>query len=153
MRLVARVTRLALGLLCFVALSGVGSAEQPTVAEKPFAEHRLALQLSDNDVRKQGMLLSVANNMLSIYGPDKIAIEVVTFGPGIELLKVDNANRTRVESLMSQGVQYDVCLKTLETIERETGKRPTMHPNAVSVRAGVEQIIKLTESGYTLVRP
>ena len=65
MTLVARITRLTLGFLCIVALTGVGSAEQPTVAEKPFAEHRLALQLSDNDVRKQAIVLSVANPIYS----------------------------------------------------------------------------------------
>jgi intracellular sulfur oxidation DsrE/DsrF family protein len=128
-------------------------AEQAPLPDKPFAEHRVVLQLSDNDPRKQGLVISVANNLLKFYDPDKVAIEVVTFGPGIDLLRPDNTNRKLVESLVAQGVRFDVCLNTVDTIERETGKRPDFIPAATPVQVGVGQILSLTENGYTLVRP
>jgi intracellular sulfur oxidation DsrE/DsrF family protein len=128
-------------------------AEQAPLPDKPFAEHRVVLQLSDNDPRKQGLVISVANNLLKFYDPDKIAIEVVTFGPGIDLLRLDNSNRKLVESLVAQGVRFDLCLNTVDTIERETGKRPDFIPVATPVQVGVGQILSLTENGYTLVRP
>lgn len=122
-------------------------------ADKPFAEHFLALQLSDADPKKQRLVLSVANNILKAYGPDKVAIEVVAFGPGIDLLRDDNEYRKLVDSLVSQGVRFDVCGNTLDTIERETGKRPAINPHAVEIEVGVGQLLTLSESGYTLVRP
>src|SRR6202171_114648 len=128
-------------------------AEQAPLPDKPFAEHRIVLQLSDNDPRKQGLVISVANNLLKFYDPDKVAIEVVTFGPGIDLLRPDNTNRKLVESLVAQGVRFDVCLNTVDTIERESGKRPEFIPVATPVQVGVGQILSLTENGYTLVRP
>jgi intracellular sulfur oxidation DsrE/DsrF family protein len=128
-------------------------AEQPPLPDKPFAEHRIALQLSDNDPKKQSLVLSVANNLLKFYDPDKVAIEVVAFGPGIDLLRPDNGNRKMVESLVAQGVRFDVCLNTVDSIERETGHRPDIIPAATPVQVGVGQILSLTESGYTLVRP
>jgi uncharacterized protein len=128
-------------------------AQQSSLPDKPFAEHRLVLQLSDNDPRKQGLVISVANNLLKFYDPDKVAIEVVAFGPGIDLLRPDNANRKLVESLVAQGVRVDVCLNTVDTIERETGKRPDIIAAATPVQVGVGQILLLTENGYTLVRP
>jgi intracellular sulfur oxidation DsrE/DsrF family protein len=128
-------------------------AQQSPLPDKPFAEHRIVLQLSDNDPRKQGLVISVANNLLKFYDPDKVAIEVVAFGPGIDLLRPDNANRKLVESLVAQGVRVDVCLNTVDTIERETGKRPNFIPAATPVQVGVGQILSLTENGYTLVRP
>src|ERR1700724_1103139 len=78
-------------------------AQPAPLPDKPFAEHRIVLQLSDNDPRKQSLVLSVANNLLKLHGPDKVAIEVVAFGPGIDLLNPDNTNRERVESLVAQG--------------------------------------------------
>jgi intracellular sulfur oxidation DsrE/DsrF family protein len=126
-------------------------ADKP--ADKPFAEHHLALQLSDSDPKKEGLVISVAYNLLKYYGPDKVAIEVVTFGPGIDLLKADNANRKLVDSLVAQGVRFDICGNTLDTIARETGQRPAVNPNAVEVEAGVAQLLSLAESGYTIVRP
>ena len=128
-------------------------AQPAPLPDKPFAEHRLALQLSDNDPKKEGLIISIANNLLKAYDPDKIAIEVVTFGPGIDLLRPENPNRQRVESLIAQGVKFDVCLNTLDSLERETGKRPAIIPLAIPVQVGVGQLLALTENGFTLVRP
>jgi len=128
-------------------------AQQEPPQDKPFAEHKIVLQLSDNDPKKQALVISVAYNLLKFYDPDKVAIEVVTFGPGIDLLRSESGNRKLVESLIVQGVRFDVCLNTVETIERETGKRPEIIAAATPVQVGVGQILLLTENGYTLVRP
>jgi uncharacterized protein len=136
-----------------VAAMSVARAQQAPLQDKPFAEHRIVLQLSDNDTSKQGLVISVAYNLLKLYDPDKVAIEVVAFGPGIDLLRPDNTNRKLIESLVAQGVRFDVCLNTVDTIERETGKRPEIIPVATPVQVGVGQILFLTENGYTLVRP
>lgn len=129
------------------------SAQPSALPDKPFAEHRLVLQLSDSDPKKHGLVISVAYNLLKFYGPDRIAIEVVTFGPGIDLLLADSPNRQRVDSLVAQGVRFDLCMNTVDTIERETGRRPQFNANAIPVEAGVARILALTENGYTLVRP
>jgi intracellular sulfur oxidation DsrE/DsrF family protein len=54
---------------------------------------------------------------------------------------------------VAQGVRVDVCLNTVDTIERETGKRPEFLSVATPVQVGVAQILHLTENGYTLVKP
>jgi len=128
-------------------------AQQAPLQDKPFAEHKIVLQLSDNDPRKQGMVISVANNLMKFYDPDKVAVEIVAFGPGIDLLKPDNPVRKQVESLVAQGARVDICLNTVDTLERETGKRPEFIAAATPVQVGVAQILLLTENGYTLVRP
>ncbi|MCX7319752.1 MAG: hypothetical protein NT113_09755 [Hyphomicrobiales bacterium] len=112
------------------------SAKQDAAPDKPFAEHFIALQLSDSDAKKERLVLSVASNLLKAYGPDKVAVEVVTFGPGIDLLR-----------------EFSVCGNTLDTIERETGKRPAINPLAVEVKVGVGHLLDLTERGFTIVRP
>ena len=129
------------------------AAQQIPLQDKPFAEHKIVLQLSDSDAKKQGLVISVANNLMKFYDPDKVAIEVVTFGPGIDLLKPDNPNRKAIESIVAQGVRVDICLNTVDTIERETGKRPEFLSVATPVQVGVAQILHLTENGYTLVKP
>jgi intracellular sulfur oxidation DsrE/DsrF family protein len=144
----------AVGAVLLIALTAATArAQQAPLQDKPFAEHKIVLQLSDNDPRKQGMVISVANNLMKFYDPDKIAVEIVAFGPGIDLLKPDNPNRKQVESLVAQGARVDICLNTVDTLERETGKRPEFIAAATPVQVGVAQILLLTENGYTLVRP
>jgi hypothetical protein len=151
--IVRAIGNAAIAALMVTMTSSVARAQPAPLPDKPFAEHRIVLQLSDNDARKQSLVVSVAYNLLKLYGPDKVAIEVVAFGPGIDLLNPDNPSRKRVESLVAQGVRFDVCLNTVDTIERETGKRPEFIAAATPVQVGVGQILALTENGYTLVRP
>lgn len=149
----------ALAVICMLSLLAAiqphpaAAATNDALADKPFAEHRLVLQLSDDNAKKQSLVISVAYNLLKFYGPDRIAIEVVTFGPGITLVRADSPNRALVDSLVAQGVRFDVCMNTVNTVERETGHRVPLNPNAKPVEAGVAQILALTEKGYTLVRP
>jgi intracellular sulfur oxidation DsrE/DsrF family protein len=77
----------------------------------------------------------------------------VAFGPGIDLLRAESPNRALVDSLIAQGVEFDVCMNTVETVERETGKNVNLNPKAVPVQVGVGRVLELTEKGYTLVRP
>ena len=152
---VAQNAAAAFALLLALAAPAMAQ-DKPAAApiiDKPLADHHLALQLSDSDPKKEALVLSVAYNLLKYYGPDRIAIEVVTFGPGIDLVRAGNAHRAEVDSLISQGVQFDVCMNTVDTIERETGKQVDLNPRAVKVVAGVAQILALTEKGFTLVRP
>ena len=139
--------------LLIAAALPAARAQQVPLQDKPFAEHKIVLQLSDNDPRKQGLVISVANNLMKFYGPDNIAVEIVAFGPGIDLLRPENPNRKAVESLVAQGTRIDICLNTVDTLEREAGKRPEFIAAATPVQVGVAQILFLTGNGYTLVRP
>jgi intracellular sulfur oxidation DsrE/DsrF family protein len=145
--------RAAIVALLMATAAPAARAQQAPLQDKPFAEHKIVLQLSDNDPKKQGLVISVANNLMKFYDPDKVAVEIVAFGPGIELLRPDNANRKLVESLVAQGARVDVCLNTVDTIERDTGKRPEYIAAATPVQVDVAQILFLTENGYTLVKP
>ena len=145
--------RAVIAALLIATAGSPARAQQAPLQDKPFAEHKIVLQLSDNDPRKQGMVISVANNLMKFYDPDKVAVEIVAFGPGIDLLKPDNPNRKLVESLVAQGARVDICLNTVDTIERDTGRRPEFIAAATPVQVGVAQILLLTENGYTLVRP
>ena len=152
-RLVHAFGKVVVAALLATMVVPAARAQQVPLQDKPFAEHKIVLQLSDSDPKKQGLVISVANNLLKFYDPDKVAIEVVAFGPGIDLLRPDNANRKMVESLVAQGVRFDICVNTVDTIERESGKRPDFIAVATPVQVGVGQILFLTENGYTSVRP
>jgi intracellular sulfur oxidation DsrE/DsrF family protein len=147
------IIRIMAATLLIAIAAPPARAQQVPLQDKPFADHKIVLQLSDNDPRKQGLVISVANNLMKFYDPDKVAIEIVAFGPGIDLLRPENPNRKAVESLVAQGTRVDICLNTVDTLEREGGKRPEFIAAATPVQVGVAQILFLTENGYTLVRP
>ncbi len=122
--------------------------------DKPFAEAHIVLQLSDSDAEVQARVINVANNLVKHYGgPDFVDIEVVAFGPGLSLLYPENAQHERITSLLASGVRFVGCLNTLSSIERATGKRPELIPEAIMVQTGVAHLVERASQGYVVIRP
>lgn len=136
-----------------IAVSGASSAFAAETSSKPFAEKHVVLQISDEDPFKQTLVLNVANNLIKHYGPDKVDIEIVAFGPGLRLLFADNANRGRIGDLSQQGVRFAACENTIANMSRILGEEPVLNDKAVRVSAGVVRILDLQADGYTLIRP
>lgn len=136
-----------------VSVFGLTTAVAAESEAKPFAEKHVVLQLSDEDPFKQTLVLNVANNLVKHYGPDKVDIEIVAFGPGLRLLFADNANKGRIGDLSQQGVRFAACENTIANMSRILGEEPVLNDKAVRVSAGVVRILDLEAEGYTLIRP
>lgn len=128
------------------------SRSQDTADEKPFADVHVVLQLSDQE--KESVVLDVANNLIKYYGgPDFVDIEIVTFGAGVRLLFEDGKYRSRISSLVDNGIRFYICENTLDTMERKTGVRPKVNPVALPVEAGVAKLVDSVTDGFILVKP
>ena len=145
----------AKGSALLVALAlAIGGLQSAVAADKPFAEKKIVLQISDPNPFKQTLVLNVANNLLKEYGQDKVAIEIVAFGPGLRLMFADNANKGRIQGLVSSGVELSACANTKKNMAKKLGYMPKLNKHANSDIPGVVRIVKLvTEQGYTLVKP
>jgi len=144
-------TKLLLTLCALLFATG------PVVAgsdDKPFAEAFILLQISDADPEVQARVINVASNLVKHYGgPDFVAIEVVAFGPGLSLLFPGNPQEERIRSLMASDVRFVGCLNTLASIERASGERPDVLPEASMVQTGVAHIVERAAQGYVVIRP
>jgi intracellular sulfur oxidation DsrE/DsrF family protein len=139
-----------LSVLCML----VGLSNAVVAAEKPFAEHKLVLQISDDDPFKQTLVLNVANNFANYYGADKVDVEVVAFGPGLRLLFEENANNARIQSLAdSYGINFTACNNTIANMSRVLGEPVAINPIARTDSPGIVRISKLVDDGYLLVKP
>ena len=125
---------------------------QPLLA-KPFAEQKVVLQISDPDPFKQTLVLNVASNLIKHYGPDKVDIEIVAFGPGLRLLFKNNSNTSRIDGLNDNGVLFSACQNTMNHMTSLLGEKPELHSSAKTVSAGVVRIIDLQNKGYKLIKP
>lgn len=140
-------------MLIALALT-IGGMQGAVAADKPFAEKKIVLQISDPNPFKQTLVLNVANNLLKEYGADKVEIEIVAFGPGLRLLFADNANTGRIQGLASNGVEFRGCSNTVKNMAKKLGHNPELNSLAKVEGPGVVRIVKLvTEDGYTLVKP
>ena len=142
-------------LSAFLLLMAVSISYQSQAAEddKPFAEERIVLQISDSDPFKQTLVLNVANNLIKHYGQDKVDVEIVAFGPGLRLMFKENVNSGRIQGLTDSGVKFSACKNTIAGMTKKLGHAPELNSNAVPVSAGVVRIIELENQGFKLIKP
>ncbi len=121
-------------------------------AEQDMA-HKLVIQVSTDDVRTHRMALNNAVNLQKLYGLDNVIIEVVAYGPGLDLLTTESAVASRVKSLALQDIRFSACQNTLNAIKERTGQLPVLLKGVKTVNAGVARIMELQEQGYAYIRP
>ncbi len=121
--------------------------------DKPFAEERIVLQISDNDPFKQTLVLNVASNLIKHYGQDRVDIEIVAFGQGLRLMFKDNINSDRIGGLTSSGVKFAACGNTLTKMSKILGQVPELHSSAGTVPGGAVRIVELQNQGFKLLKP
>ena len=121
--------------------------------DKPFAEKKVVLQISDSDPFKQTLVLNVANNLIKHYGVDKVDVEIVAFGPGLRLLFNENANGGRISGLAGNGVRFAACENTIRGMGKKLGHPPALTSHATPVPGGVVRIMDLVDEGYQLIKP
>ena len=135
--------------LCMLAAPQALMAQE----EKPFAEHKFVLQISDMDPSKQTLVLNVAGNILKAYGQDQADVEIVAFGPGLRLLFEDNSNSGRIDGLVDSGVRFFACVNTINNMSKIIGEPIKVNKHASSGKGGIVRIKELVDQGYTLVKP
>jgi len=123
--------------------------------DKPFAEQHVILQVSDADPAKYTAVLDIANNLIKHYeGPDFVDIEVIAFGQGVQMYFAPaNKNSARISSLKNNGVRFYVCLNTIDSIQRRTGKRPVLLEGIEGVQTGVAFMLEEIQAGYIHIHP
>jgi intracellular sulfur oxidation DsrE/DsrF family protein len=139
----------------FLTVLLVVAAPQTLMAqeEKPFAEHKFVLQISDMDPSKQTLVLNVAGNILKHYGQDQADVEIVAFGPGLRLLFQDNSNSGRIDGLVDSGVRFFACQNTINNMSSIIGEPLKVNAHASSGKGGIVRIKELVDQGYMLAKP
>src|SRR6478672_2088123 len=84
----------------------------PAVAHDPAANH-VVMQVSDADPAKWTLALNNARNLQSDLGTRNVEIEIVAYGPGIGMLKLDSPVASRLDEVIGSGVKVAACENTM----------------------------------------
>ena len=130
------------------------AADAPAAKE----EHRLILQVNTNDPAAMNLALNNATNVTQYYRKigEKVKIEVVTFGPGLHMLRDDTSPvKARIEemALSTPEVSFKACGNTQQNMQKAENKKVPIVPQAQVVKSGVVRVMELQEQGWTYVKP
>jgi uncharacterized protein len=110
----------------------------------------LVIQVSDADPAKWNLALNNAKNVQEELGADKVDIEIVAYGPGLGMLKLDAATNSRISSISQAGIQFVACENTMRNLKLS---KEDIHPAATFANSGVVTIMNRQSQGWAYVRP
>jgi len=142
-RIYSRALALAAALLI------VGTAATAAAQAIP-QRNRVVIQVSDADPEKWNLALNNARNLQTDLGSNNVQIEIVAYGPGIGMLKLDSPVANRIGEAKDAGVSVLACENTMKA---QRLARADMLNTVGYVGAGVVEIMQKQQEGWAYLRP
>ena len=171
----ASLSRRAVSICAAVALAGCWAMDvsaqsedtpakraQPKVQAKPkvaaTATHKVAIQVSENDKAAMNLALNNAKNVIDYYKGkgETVAIEIVTYGPGLHMLRADTSpvkERIAPMALENPNLKFIACGNTQANQSKAEGKPVTLISEAKVMPSGVVRLMELQKQGYAYIKP
>jgi intracellular sulfur oxidation DsrE/DsrF family protein len=127
----------------------LGALSLPAVAQAA-DKARLVIQVSENDPATWNLALNNAKNVQKDLGKDNVDLEIVAYGPGINMLKADSEVATRIDEAADSGVHVMACQNTMRG---QKLSKEDMNPKVGYVPSGVVEIMRRQQGGYAYLRP
>lgn len=143
------MTRIALTLLLAAVLATplAPARAQAVDATRP---HKVVIQVSENDPKTWNLALNNAKNVQQALGADQTAVEIVAYGPGIGMLKMDSPVAQRIAEATGKGVAVVACENTMHA--QKLGKAD-MLAGIGYAPSGVVELMTRQKEGFAYVRP
>lgn len=124
----------------FAAAESAGKTGKPGVV----------IQVSENNPAIWNLALNNAKNLKDAMGKDNVDIEIVAYGPGINMLKFDSEAAPRFKAAGAEGVALLACGNTMKNLKL-TEKDLDGHVKVVP--AGVVEIMNKQREGWAYIKP
>lgn len=158
-----RAAASVVALLIVAPLSAAPLEKKQTTAQLPNRPpleklHQLVLQVNTNEPTTMNLALNNATNVAQYYKDrgEKVTIEVVTFGPGLHMLRDDTSPvkaRIKAISESTPAISFKACGNTRENMNKVENKEIPLISEVTVVKSGVVRVMELQEQGWTYVKP
>ncbi|BAN35457.1 hypothetical protein SCD_n01636 [Sulfuricella denitrificans skB26] len=112
--------------------------------------HKVIFQVSDNEPQKWYLTLSNAKNVQLELGMKNVQIEVLAYGPGLDMVLLETEIAEKIDEAVRRGVKIVACENTM--IGRKLS-REDMYPSVGYVKTGVVELMKRQREGWAYIRP
>ena len=113
-------------------------------------QSKVVIQSSAGDPKNWALILNNAKNVQQELGAANVDVEIVAYGPGIGMLKLDSPVADRIEEAKKAGVKIVACRNTMKNAKLTEAD---MLPSTDYVPAGVVELMKKQKEGYAYIRP
>lgn len=140
-------TRLMAAAVLVIGVTGLAATVQAAgKAGKP----GVVIQISENNPATWNLALNNAKNLQQALGAKNVNVEIVAYGPGINMLKFDSEVAPRIKEASASGVAVRACGNTMKG-HKLTEK--DLEPSVKVVPAGVIEIMNKQREGWAYIKP
>jgi len=118
------------------------------MAQKSERQH-LVIQVSDNDVAKWNLALNNAENVQEALGKDNVDIEIVAYGPGLNMLKSESKVSARLNAALDHSVGLIACATTMRKMKVT---KDDLAAGSKVVPGGVIHIMQRQREGWSYIK-
>lgn len=111
---------------------------------------KMVIQVSQNDPAVWNLALNNAKNIQKDVGKDNVELEIVAYGPGINMLKAESEVGNRINEAVDSGVKVMACQNTMRN---QKLKNEDMLVKVGYVPSGVVEIMQRQQQGFAYLRP
>jgi len=137
-------------LFCVGGMQESVAAEQPVSSQIQAKRNKVIFSVTDNDKGKWNLVLGNAAAVQQNVGPKDIDVEIVVWGPGINMLKLDSVVGNSIDDLTAKGIKIVACETTMHQLKLT---QQDMLPNAGYVPGGVIELMQRQQQGWAYIRP
>jgi len=139
---------LAVGVAFAPAVSYAQSTPKQTAQKAE--RYKVVLQVSDHDPAKWNLALNNARNIQQDLGKGNVDVEIVAYGPGLNMLKGDSKVSDRLAGALDNNIGLMACENTMRNTKVQ---KSDMYGGIGYVKAGVVHIMQRQREGWAYVRP
>lgn len=119
-------------------------------AARADAKYKVIFQVSDNDPVKWNLALNNAKNVQEDLGKENVQIEIVAYGPGLNMLRAESKVAGRVSGALDDNVAVVACDNTMHNMKLTDAD---LIGGIGHVKAGVVELMERQRQGWSYIRP
>lgn len=140
----------ALATCLALAFPATGYAATAKSGKSAHKKEKVVFQVSEADQKTWNLALNNMKNVQQSLGQKNVDVELVVYGPGIGMLKIDSPVGNRVNDAVSAGVKVVACENTMHA---QKLTKEDMLASIGYVPGGVVELMKRQKQGYAYIRP
>jgi uncharacterized protein len=139
-------TKAILAIAALALLIGAAGFSQTTLGSP---KYHVVFQLTEPESMAWDSLILHVRNMQTALGKDNSQVEVVFFGPGLNmLLRKNEAYEARLKDLADSGVTLAACQNAMRFFKVTSAD---LFPFATEVDSGVAELVRKQQAGWQYI--
>lgn len=146
------ISRRQFARIASVSMIGLAVAPQlfaQTAATAPEPKNRALFSVTENDPARWRLILGNMYNIKTGVGDEGAELELVAYGPGLNMLKADSPVKDMIAEAVKAGVKVNACQNTMRGMKLTPDD---ILPGVTYVPAGVIEVMRKQQQGWAYIR-